>query len=182
MKIIITESQLKKIMNEVGGYDDKDVMISHTGVLIGEIEFNIDKLVDGINSIFNVITNTNMTKDKIINIMKHFIGYIVEIRNSINKYDDEIYLDDDFKKTIKELDGSLGRLFNYLSRVVGYELKSFNLGTPKNVSFGIGNDISLTELMNGFIEKLQDTKIYVEKMHSMFDQLFTRYQNRYNSN
>ena len=29
MKIRITESQLSKVLNEVGGYDDKDIMNAH---------------------------------------------------------------------------------------------------------------------------------------------------------
>ena len=90
MKIIITESQLKRIINEVGGYDDKDVMISHTGILLGDIEFNINKLIDAINSMLQVVNNKEITKDRIINIMKHFMGFIMEIKNEINKYNEEI--------------------------------------------------------------------------------------------
>ena len=179
MKIIITESQLKRIINEVGGYDDKDVMISHTGILLGDIEFNINKLIDGINSMLQVVNNKEITKDRIINIMKHFMGFIMEIKNEINKYNEEIYLDDDFKNVLVELDGSLDRLFNYLSRMVGNEMKSFNLGSPKNISFGLANDISLNELVSGFIRKIEDTKINVENVLDMFEQLFKRYQNRF---
>lgn len=179
MKIIITESQLKRIINEVGGYDDKDVMISHTGILIGDIEFNINKLIDAINSMLQVVNNKEITKDRIINIMKHFMGFIMEIKNEINKYNEEIYLDDDFKNVLVELDGSLDRLFNYLSRMVGNEMKSFNLGSPKNISFGLANDISLNELVSGFIRKIEDTKINVENVLDMFEQLFKRYQNRF---
>jgi hypothetical protein len=179
MKIIITESQLKRIINEVGGYDDKDVMIAHTGILLGDIEFNINKLIDGINSMLQVVNNKEITKDRIINIMKHFMGFIMEIKNEINKYNEEIYLDDDFKNVLVELDGSLDRLFNYLSRMVGNEMKSFNLGSPKNISFGLANDISLNELVSGFIRKIEDTKINVENVLDMFEQLFKRYQNRF---
>ena len=179
MKIIITESQLKRIINEVGGYDDKDVMISHTGILLGDIEFNINKLIDGINSMLQVVNNKEITKDRIINIMKHFMGFIMEIKNEINKYNEEIYLDDDFKNVLVELDGSLDRLFNYLSRMVGNEMKSFNLGSPKNISFGLANDISLNELVSGFISKIEDTKINVENILDMFEQLFKRYQSRF---
>jgi hypothetical protein len=179
MKIIITESQLKRIINEVGGYDDKDVMISHTGILLGDIEFNINKLIDAINSMLQVVNNKEITKDRIINIMKHFMGFIMEIKNEINKYNEEIYLDDDFKNVLVELDGSLDRLFNYLSRMVGNEMKSFNLGSPKNISFGLANDISLNELVSGFIRKIEDTKINVENVLDMFEQLFKRYQNRF---
>jgi hypothetical protein len=126
-----------------------------------------------------VVNNKEITKDRIINIMKHFMGFIMEIKNEINKYNEEIYLDDDFKNVLVELDGSLDRLFNYLSRMVGNEMKSFNLGSPKNISFGLANDISLNELVSGFIRKIEDTKINVENVLDMFEQLFKRYQNRF---
>jgi hypothetical protein len=63
--------------------------------------------------------------------------------------------------------------------MVGNEMKSFNLGSPKNISFGLANDISLNELVSGFIRKIEDTKINVENVLDMFEQLFKRYQNRF---
>lgn len=181
MKIIITENQLKRIIDEVGGYDDKDVMITHTGILLGDIEFNINKLLEGINSMSQVVENKNLTKDRIIKIMNHFNGFIFEIKNNIKKYEDEIYLDDDFKNILSKLDVSLDNIFNYLNRMTGNEMKSFNLGEPKNFSIGLVNDIPMSDLLGGFSKKIRDTKNVVMDVLEMFNVLFERYHNRYYS-
>ena len=50
MKIRITESQLKRVVNEVGGYDDTDIMYTHAQELQSPLLQTLETTVEILNS------------------------------------------------------------------------------------------------------------------------------------
>ena len=50
MKIRITESQLNKVLNEVGGYDDTDIMNKHAQNIQGPLLQTLESTVEILQS------------------------------------------------------------------------------------------------------------------------------------
>ena len=62
MKIKITESQYKKIINEVGGYDDQNVMASHGANVHGMISRSVSETIYMIAEIMKYLEDGEVGK------------------------------------------------------------------------------------------------------------------------
>ena len=103
MKIKINESQLKRIvkhlpLNEVGGYDSKDLMGFHGGMVQGEITFLISRFVSKMEQVMDYMHSEEVTKE---NLQKGLLFINDEIEGNIKRLGEltsEVYFDDDFRQ------------------------------------------------------------------------------------
>ena len=179
MKIIITETQLKKIIKEVGGYDDKDIMLSHSGVLYGELEVIVSNLIDKLNQILDGIHKKTMNKPLLTKYLMFYQSQLLEKINRIDNLLGEVFLDDDFYNTISNFRDALKELSDYLILLVGTETRSFEKFAPKNLSFGLINDMTLDEVRIYLVKKLKEVESDFLGVRNMFDDVERRYYGRF---
>ena len=80
MKIKITESQYRKLINEVGGYDDHNIMAAHGGHIHGALTRSIGDTVNLVGSFIEHLQSEELNK---MNIM-------TAIANISNKLQEDI--------------------------------------------------------------------------------------------
>lgn len=179
MKIIITETQLKQIMNEVGGYDDKDTMLSHSGTLYGEIEIIVSNLIEKLNYILKGIHKKTMTKEQLIKYLEFYNSLLIENINRIGQLIGEVFLDDDFYDIIDKFRNALKELSEYLILLTGSEFRSFDKFAPKKLSFGLINDMTMDDVRIYLVKKLKEIEEDFLGMRNMFDDVERRYYGRF---
>lgn len=179
MKIIITETQLKQIMNEVGGYDDKDTMLSHSGILYGEIEVIVSNLIEKLNYILKGMYDKTMTKNQLIKYLEFYNSLIIDNIGRLNQLIGEVFLDDDFYNIIEKFIGALKELSEYLILLTGSEIRSFDKFAPKKLSFGLINDMTMEDVRIYLVKKLKEIEKDFLGMRNMFDDVERRYYGRF---
>lgn len=179
MKIIITETQLKQIMNEVGGYDDKDTMLSHSGILYGEIEVIVSNLIEKLNYILKGMYDKTMTKNQLIKYLEFYNSLIIDNIGRLNQLIGEVFLDDDFYNIIEKFIGALKELSEYLILLTGSEIRSFDKFAPKKLSFGLINDMTMEDVRIYLVKKLKEIENDFLGMRNMFDDVERRYYGRF---
>jgi hypothetical protein len=179
MKIIITETQLKQIMNEVGGYDDKDTMLSHSGTLYGEIEVIVSNLIEKLNYILKGMYDKTMTKNQLIKYLEFYNSLIIDNIGRLNQLIGEVFLDDDFYNIIEKFIGALKELSEYLILLTGSEIRSFDKFAPKKLSFGLINDMTMEDVRIYLVKKLKEIENDFLGMRNMFDDVERRYYGRF---
>lgn len=179
MKIIITETQLKQIMNEVGGYDDKDTMLSHSGTLYGEIEVIVSNLIEKLNYILKGMYDKTMTKNQLIKYLEFYNSLIIDNIGRLNQLIGEVFLDDDFYNIIEKFIGALKELSEYLILLTGSEIRSFDKFAPKKLSFGLINDMTMEDVRIYLVKKLKEIEKDFLGMRNMFDDVERRYYGRF---
>jgi len=97
MKVIkLTESQLKRILNEVGGYDSVDMMASHGGLVHGEISMRTMNLIQMLQDISQKMMEGSLSKHELLVGTYNLNSAINEYMERINILSNEVYIDDDF--------------------------------------------------------------------------------------
>ena len=90
MKIKLKESQLKRVLKEVGGYDDIFTMQSHAGNLQGELRHLTSETVNLLGEFIEGLQSGELSKDNVM----------AAIFNFGNKFQSDI-------KRLKELDETI---------------------------------------------------------------------------
>ena len=65
MKLIISESQLKRVINEIGGFDDKDRMGSHSTMIQNNIMVKVVETIKAMKATINLL-DTDGIKTEIL--------------------------------------------------------------------------------------------------------------------
>jgi 2-hydroxy-3-keto-5-methylthiopentenyl-1-phosphate phosphatase len=152
MKIRITESQLNKVLNEVGGYDDADIMNKHAQNIQAPLLQTLASTVEILQSFVEMAG-----KDKLEN------------KEMIDRLKGEIYLDADFKDLVTEYKLSLKRIQNYLRLLYSDKI-------------GMSYDMTKTELIKSVLSQIESIEDMIEKMSLMFQSVHGRYRSRLNMN
>ena len=165
MKIKITDSQLRKIINEAGGYDDSNIMNVHAQNVQSPLLHSFAETVDVIHSFMIFSKSENFTKQNAINFISNFSGKVDGDIKMINDLLPEIYLDDDFVEMVKKYRYSLKKLNNYL------KLLYSNSST-------LSYDMSKDEIINAIYEQIVMMEDCIEEMSNMFGVVQSRYRSR----
>ena len=166
MKIRITESQLRKVINEVGGYDDKDIMSIHAQSVQSPLLQTLASTVETLNTFVEMSLSGNLENKQMIT---NFISNLTHKLNidieMINKLENEIYLDDDFKILIGDFKLALKKLQNYLRLLYSGDT-------------GLSYDMTKQELTMSILNQIESMGGMIFKMSKMFGTVHDRYRNR----
>ncbi len=172
MKIKLTETQLRKILNEVGGYDSSETMASHAGTLHGEINFQTIDLINMVGTFIEDLRKGEIDKDKILIGTFNLNSKIEDYVKRMNELKNEIFIDDDFKALVSTFLVLLKKVQKYFQLLV-----NLNHGTGMS---GIGVDMGKTELTLEISKRLASLGPKIEKMGEMIAQLVSRFKSRMN--
>lgn len=180
----ITESDLvklvKRVINEQGGYDDKRVMASHSGKVLGGLNRIVDTIVSmleqSISALTKDIPKTTMMEG--INKMGELLEVVEDHLKNINP---EIMLNRDLRRSVSDLRRAVKRgkdklriLSSYSSSFIYPELAGGLTGA--GLSMG-GRDLNdkLSEILlniSSSAEKLAfQVKDEIRNMYRRFDNL-----------
>ena len=168
MKIKITESQLKRVINEVGGYDDTDVMYSHAQSVQAPLLQTLMTTVQILNSFVEMSMEGNLeNKQMITNYISNLNDKLNLDIEMINRLIGEIYLDTDFKDMMFEYRLTLKRVQNYL--------KMLYTSKPQ---MGMSFDMTKNELIKAIMGQIEGMEDSINKITRMFERVHRRYQGR----
>ena len=171
MKIRITESQLKRVVNEVGGYDDTDIMYTHAQELQSPLLQTLATTVEILNSFIGMSMSGKLeNKEMITNFISNLTHKLSLDIDMIDKFQDEIMLDDDFKELVIEYKLTLKRLQNYLRRL--YSKGGVNLS----------NEMTKQELIKSIMNQIGSMESMIQRMTRMFERVHNRYRSRLGMN
>ena len=176
MKIKLTESQLKRILNEVGGYDSVDMMASHGGLVHGEISMRTMNLILMLQDISQKMMEGSLSKHELLVGTYNLNSAINEYMERINILSNEVYIDDDFKKIIGSFLGGLKKIHNYLRLLVDVSQKKEFSGMS-----GMGMDMTKDQLTLNIAKKISPLQDHIEKMGDMIPTIVRRFTDRMNN-
>lgn len=177
MKIKITESQYRKLINEVGGYDDHNIMAAHGGHVHGALTRSIGDTVNLIGSFIEHLQSEELNKMNIMTAIANISDKLQDDIRIINDLSGEIYLDDDFKDLVREYRNAITKVLKYFRILSGYSPGIMG-GKPQNLSYGLGMSMSDPELRVKVAEKLASLGEYIERLGEMFNTILRRYKGR----
>jgi len=170
MKIRITESQLTKVLKEVGGYDDKDIMNTHAQSIQSPLLQTLTSTVEALKSFVEMSGKGKLeNKEMVTNFISNLTTKIELDVDMIDRLKDEIYLDNDFKELVTEYRLSLKRMQNYLRLLYSGKI-------------GMSYDMTKTELIKSVLSQIESIEDMIEKMSLMFQSVHNRYRSRLNMN
>ena len=176
MKIKLTESQLKRILNEVGGYDSVDMMASHGGLVHGEISMRTMNLIQMLQDISQKMMEGSLSKHELLVGTYNLNSAINEYMERINILSNEVYIDDDFKKIIGSFLGGLKKIHNYLRLLVDVSQKKEFSGMS-----GMGMDMTKDQLALNIAKKISPLQDHIEKIGDMIPTIVRRFTDRMNN-
>lgn len=165
MKIIITESQLSKVIEEAGGYDDKNIMGLHAQNVQGPLLHSFAETVDVLHSFILFSKSENFTKQNAVNFISNLSNKIDGDIKMIDELLPEIYVDNDFAEMVKRYRYSLKNLNMYLKLLYSN-------------SSGLSYDMTKEEIISGIYEQITMMEEYIEEMSTMFGVVHSRYRSR----
>jgi hypothetical protein len=165
MKIIISESQLKKLIEESGGYDDKYIMNIHAQSVQSPLLHSFADTVEILNNFIQFTSSENYTKQHILNFVSNLSHKIENDIILINELSSEIYLDNDFANTIKKYRYSLKKLLNYLKLLYSNDS-------------GLSYDMTMKQLVSVIYEQIEEMQNIIEELSQMFGDVHHRYRTR----
>lgn len=172
MKIRITESQLKRVVNEVGGYDDTDVMYTHAQGVQSPLLQTLMSTVSMLNSFIEKSVSGELeNKVMITNYISNLTHKLSLDIDMIDKLENEIMLDDDFKDLVIDYKLTIKRLQNYLRMLYS-----------DSGGIGLSNEMTKQELISFIIDQIENMENMMLNMSSMFKTVHSRYRNRLGMN
>lgn len=165
MRIRVSESQLKNLINEVGGYDDTNIMGQHAQNVQGPLLHSFAETVDIIYSFMIFSKSENFTKQNALNFISNFSSKVDADIKMINDLLPEIYLDNDFVDIVKNYRYSLKKLNNYLKLLYS---------NNSTLSYDMTKD-QIVDAINEQIVMIEDC---IEEMSKMFGVVHSRYRSR----
>ena len=181
MKIKITETQLKKVINEVGGYDDHNVMASHGGNVHGILSRTISETIGILGNFVEHLQNESLSKTQIMTGVSNLSDKFYQDNKMMKDISKEIFLDDDFKQLILNYMGATSKIIKYFRLLSGFSAGIMD-GKPTSLLSGFGLSMSDSELRMKISEKLMTLSDYIESLGEMFQTIMRRYQGRLDLN
>ena len=171
------QSELNTMLNEVGGYDDHNIMAAHGGHVHGALTRSIGDTVNLIGSFIEHLQSEELNKMNIMTAITNISNKLQEDIRIINDLSGEIYLDDDFKDLVREYRNAITKVLKYFRILSGYSPGIMG-GKPQNLSYGLGMSMSDSELRVKVAEKLASLGEYIESLGEMFTTILRRYKGR----
>ena len=165
MKIRITESQLKRIINEEGGYDDRNIMNIHAQSVQEPLLQTFGGTVEILKSFIDMSMMGKLNKENLKNFISNLTTKLSMDIDMINRLENEIYVDRDFKKVVKDYKVSLKKLQNYLRLLYSGD-------------FGMVYDMSEQEIIKVILGEIEKLEGDVENLSRMMQTVHNRYRNR----
>jgi hypothetical protein len=165
MKIRITESQLKRIVTEEGGYDDRNIMNIHGQTVQKPLLQTFGGTVEILKSFIDMSMMGKLNKENLKNFISNLTTKLSMDIDMINRLENEIYVDRDFKKVVKDYKISLKKLQNYLRLLYSGD-------------FGMVYDMTEQEIIKVILGEIEKLEGDVENLSSMMKTVHNRYRNR----
>lgn len=165
MKIRITESQLKRIVTEEGGYDDRNIMNIHAQSVQEPLLQTFGGTVEILKSFIDMSMMGKLNKENIKNFISNLTTKLSMDVDMIDRLENEIYVDKDFKKVVKDYKMSLKKLQNYLRLLYSGD-------------FGMVYDMTEQEIIKVILGEIEKLEGDVENLSSMMKTVHNRYRNR----
>lgn len=173
MKIKLTESQLQRVLKEVGGYDSPEVMASHAGPLHSMINSNTMSLLMLVSQLAQGLRDEELSKNQLMNGVFNLNHKISEYIEMMPKLSEEIYIDEDFKNILNKFIAALVKLNKYFRMLVG------NAGN--DAYGGLSFDMSQSELELEVAEKIGSLSELIKDLGNVIVQVFERFNDRTSS-
>jgi hypothetical protein len=165
MKIRITESQLKRIVTEEGGYDDRNIMNIHAQSVQEPLLQTFGGTVEILKSFIDMSMMGKLNKENLKNFISNLTTKLSMDIDMINRLENEIYVDKDFKKVVKDYKVSLKKLQNYLRLLYSGD-------------FDMVYDMSEQEIIKVILGEIEKLEGDVENLSRMMKTVHNRYRNR----
>lgn len=165
MKIRITESQLKRIVTEEGGYDDRNIMNIHAQSVQEPLLQTFGGTVEILKSFIDMSMMGKLNKENIKNFISNLTTKLSMDVDMIDRLENEIYVDKDFKKVVKDYKLSLKKLQNYLRLLYSGD-------------FGMVYDMTEQEIIKVILGEIEKLEGDVENLSRMMQTVHNRYRNR----
>lgn len=165
MKIRITESQLKRIVTEEGGYDDRNIMNIHAQSVQEPLLQTFGGTVEILKSFIDMSMMGKLNKENLKNFISNLTTKLSMDIDMINRLENEIYVDRDFRKAVKDYKVSLKKLQNYLRLLYSGD-------------FGMVYDMTEQEIIKVILGEIEKLEGDVENLSSMMKTVHNRYRNR----
>ena len=165
MKIRITESQLKRIVTEEGGYDDRNIMNIHAQSVQEPLLQTFGGTVEILKSFIDMSMMGKLNKENIKNFISNLTTKLSMDVDMIDRLENEIYVDKDFKKVVKDYKMSLKKLQNYLRLLYSGD-------------FGMVYDMTEQEIIKVILGEIEKLEGDVENLSRMMKTVHNRYRNR----
>ena len=176
MKIKLTESQLKRVLKEVGGYDSPEVMATHAGPLHSVINGNTMELLMLVSKLASAVRDEELNKSELTNGIYNLNQKIGEYIKQMPAYVREIYVDDDFKTILKSFISALVKINKYFRMLVGS-------GQNDGGSFytGLSFDMTQDELELKVAEQIATLTDKIHELGEMIVSINQRFNDRTSS-
>ena len=165
MKIRITEAQLKRIVTEEGGYDDRNIMNIHAQSVQEPLLQTFGGTVEILKSFIDMSMMGKLNKENLKNFISNLTTKLSMDVDMINRLENEIYVDRDFKKVVKDYKVSLKKLQNYLRLLYSGD-------------FGMVYDMTEQEIIKVILGEIEKLEGDVENLSRMMQTVHNRYRNR----
>ena len=177
MKIKIRESQLQKVLKEVGGYDNPDIMGLHGGSVHGEITRIVTQTVEFIKDFSKHLTDGDLSKDQLMAGIVNMSDKIQSDIQRLGELSQEIYIDDDFKSLMIAYIRALQKVLKYF-KLLSNITPGIIGGQPEMFMGGLGIDMNNSELSLEIAKKLASLGEYIESLGEMFQKIVNRFGRR----
>ncbi len=177
MKIKIKESQLNNLLNEVGGYDNSDIMGLHGGSIHGEITRIVSQTVQFVKQFTENLAEGSLSKDQLMAGIVNFSEKIQSDIQRLGELSQEIYIDNDFKSLMISYIRALQKVLKYF-KLLSNITPGIVGGQPELFGGGLGIDMSNSELSLEIAKKLASLGEYIESLGEMFQTVVNRFGRR----
>lgn len=177
MKIKLTETQIQKVLKEVGGYDSLDIMGIHGGSVQGEITRIVSQTVDFMNEFSNRLRDGSLSKEELMTGIFNFSEKIQSDIIRLKELSREIYIDDDFKSLMISYIRSLEKVLKYF-KLLSNVSPGMMGGQAEMFGGGLGMDMSDHDLSLEVATKLAGIGEYLKDLGEMFNTMMGRYGDR----
>ena len=177
MKIRIEESQLKKVLKEVGGYDYVDVMGMHGGSLHGEITRIVVSTIDFVKDFTQRLGAGELSREEMLGGVYNLSEKIQGDIQRLTELAIEIYIDDDFKSLLISYIRTLQKILKYF-KLLSNVSPGIMGGKPQMMPGGLGWEMPETELALEIAKKLALLGEHLDELGEMFNTIMGRYSDR----
>lgn len=165
MKIIIKESQLKRLLNEIGGYDDSELMGQHGSDVQSTLLSLFNQTTSIVANLLDGIKSGKLEKENYLAFANNLSKKIDDDLNIIDSYIEEIFIDNDFKNSMINYRNALQNFQNVL-RLIYDGGRGLGIEMTKN---------EIYRMLMGEVDKLSSV---MEPLAQLFYQVHGRFRRR----
>ena len=177
MKIKLTETQIQKVLTEIGGYDSPDLMGMHGGLLQGEISMRVTQVVLMVQEMINALSEEELSKHQLMAGVHNLTMEIENHKDRLSELTKEIFIDEDFKSLMIAFLSTLNKITKYFKMLVSTRPGMLGGKQIAGVT-GLALDMGASELGLEIAKKLSMLGEHHENLGKMFASISDRYNRR----